>query len=562
MHHHLSLRSKMIIMLSVMASLFLVALDQTIISTSLGKIVEEFNAFSALGWVVTAYLITTTVTVPIAGKLSDLFGRRKLLLIGIIIFVAGSLMGGMSGDINQLILWRAFQGIGGGIITANAFAIVGDLFAARERGKWQGLIGAVFGVSSVVGPLLGGYLADSSNFLGLATNWRWTLFINIPIGIAAFIVIAIFCPALKHDKHPKVDYAGAALLAVALATLVLAIDNTETIFANLLSSTGLTIVGLRVIMFSIVAVSLAAFIAVEKRAKEPILPTYFFKNCNFVLIMVIATLFGSAFMGSILYLTQFNQQVFSATPTESGLMLLPMMAGMMFASIGSGQLISRSGKYKIFLQVGFTMATISIFCLTFLTPDSQYLFEAIVMVFLGMGMGVVMPVINLAVQNEFSQQDLGAATSSSQLFRSLGSTIGVAVFGSILTASIVTGLGDMSNNAYVQTLSKNPVASKIGNFNDTNTLLNLNMPDIKKKINQQSAEAFAKLPQSISQKAEKAFKAQQDEFSSIVVQAYSDGMHVIFMSAAGLMAIATIITFGIKEKILRSAKPTDTPGEL
>lgn len=561
MHHHLSLRSKIIIMLSVMASLFLVALDQTIISTSLGKIVEEFNAFSSLGWVVTAYLITTTVTVPIAGKLSDLFGRRRLLLIGITIFVAGSLMGGMSGDINQLILWRAFQGIGGGIITANTFAIVGDLFAARERGKWQGLIGAVFGVSSVVGPLLGGYLADSNNFLGLITNWRWTLFINIPIGVAAFIVIAIFCPTLKHDKHPKIDYAGAGLLAVGLATLVLAIDNTDVIFADFLNSTGMTLTCLRVIMFSAVAVALSAFIAVEKRAKEPILPIYFFKNRNFVLIMVIATLFGAAFMGSILYLTQFNQQVFSATPTESGLMLLPMMAGMMTASIGSGQLISRSGKYKIFLQIGFAMATISVFCLTLLTPDSRYLYEAVVMVFLGLGMGVAMPVINLAVQNEFSQHDLGAATSSSQLFRSLGSTIGVAVFGSILTASIVTGLGDMSQNAYIQTLSKNPVASKIGDLTDTNTLLNLNMPDIKKQISEQSDKAFEKLPKPISEKVAKTFKDQQAEFSSIVVQAYSDGMHVIFMSAAVLMAIATAFTFAIKEKLLRSAKSTDTPGE-
>ena len=562
MNHHLNLRSKIIIMLSVMASLFLVALDQTIISTSLGKIVEEFNAFSSLGWVVTAYLITTTVTVPIAGKLSDLFGRRKLLLTGIIIFVVGSLFGGMSGDINQLILWRAFQGIGGGIITANAFAIVGDLFAARERGKWQGFIGAVFGLSSVVGPLLGGYLADSNNLLGLVTNWRWTLFINVPIGIVAFIVIAIFCPTLKHDKHPVVDYTGAALLAFGLATLVLAIDNTETIFADLMSVTGLTLTWLRVIMFSLVAMAMVAFVAVERKAKEPILPTYFFKNQNYVLIMAIAALFGSAFMGSILYLTQFNQQVFAATPTTSGLMLLPMVAGLTVASIGVGQIVSRTGKYKVFLQAGFAIATLAIACLTLLNPSSSYLFEAIVMVFLGIGMGVAMPVINLAVQNEFSQQDLGAATSSSQLFRSLGSTIGVAVFGSILTASIVTGLGDMSHNAYVQTLSKNPVASKIGDFNDTNTLLNFNMPGIKNKITEQSESAFAKLPAPINEQVKQKFNDQQAEFARIVVQAYSDGMHIIFVAASMLMAVATALTFLIKEKLLRSAKSSDTPGEI
>ena len=200
MHHHLELRSKIIIMLSVMASLFLVALDQTIIATALGRIVEDFNAFDSLSWIVTAYLLTTTITVPIAGKLSDLFGRRSILLIGVAIFSIGSLLSGMSGNVEQLIAWRAFQGIGGGIITANAFTIIGDLFAARERGRWQGLFGAVFGLASVVGPLLGGWLTDGQTILGLTTDWRWTFFINVPVGIAALALIAIFCPPLRHDK--------------------------------------------------------------------------------------------------------------------------------------------------------------------------------------------------------------------------------------------------------------------------------------------------------------------------------------------------------------------------
>jgi MFS family permease len=224
MHHHLSLRSKLIIMASVMASLFLVALDQTIISTALGKIVEDFNAYSSLSWVVTAYLITTTITTPIAGKLSDMFGRRTVLLVGVTIFSLGSLLSGMAGDVNQLILFRALQGIGGGIITANAFTIVGDLFAARERGRWQGLIGSVFGIASFIGPLLGGFLTESHQVMNFVTDWRWTFFINIPVGIIAFAIIAIFCPPLKHENKPSVDYVGAGLLAIALAPLVRAVD--------------------------------------------------------------------------------------------------------------------------------------------------------------------------------------------------------------------------------------------------------------------------------------------------------------------------------------------------
>lgn len=562
MHHHLSIRSKIIIMLSVMASIFLVALDQMVFTTSLGKIVEEFNSFSSLSWVVTAYMITTTVTVPIAGKLSDLFGRRIMLLIGIAVFAMGSLLGGMSGDMNQLILWRAFQGIGGGIITANAFAIVGDLFAARERGKWQGLIGAVFGISSVAGPLIGGYLTESHNILGLVTNWRWTLLVNVPIGLIAFVVIVIFCPSFKAMKKPIIDYAGAILLAIGLATLILAIDNTETIFADVMTSLGLTLVGLRIILFSIVALSVITLIMVEKRAKEPILPLYFFKNKNYVRIMTIAVLFGAAFLGSILYLTQFNQQVFGASPMQSGLMLLPMVGGLMLASTGVGQLVSRTGKYKIFMISGFSLAAITILFLLPLTPETSYTYEAFVIFFLGAGLGVAMPTINLVVQNEFAQKDLGAATSSSQLFRGLGSTIGVAIFGAILTAGLVSSQDQMLNTKYIQTLKQSPAVSRLGNLENTDTLLTLNSPSIKQKITDQSNDVFDKLPKVVQQKAKDEFKKNQDDFASIVTHAYSNSMHNIFVIASILTGFAAVIVFTVNEKPLRSAKPSDTPAEV
>jgi EmrB/QacA subfamily drug resistance transporter len=550
-------------MISVMASMFLVALDQTIIATALGNIVEEFNAFDSLSWIVTAYLLTTTITVPIAGKMSDLFGRRVVLLIGVAIFGLGSLLSGSSGSVEQLVMWRAFQGIGGGIITANAFTIIGDLFAARERGRWQGFIGAVFGLSSIVGPLLGGWLTDPHAILAWTTSWRWTFWINVPIAFAAFAIIAIFCPPLKHDKKPRVDYLGAMFLTISLGTLVLAVDNTEQIFKGILDSGDLTLVGLRAIMYSIVAISTVAFVVIERRAKEPILPLHFFKNRNYTLIMGIAMLFGAAFLGSILYLTQFNQQVFGASPTESGLMLIPMVVGLMASAITSGQIISRTGHYKIFMQVGIVVATIMVASLTTLNPSSPYIYEAVLMLLLGAGLGVVMPVMNLAVQNEFELHELGVATSSSQLFRSLGSTIGIAVFGAMLTTGLTSHLVGIQDNAYLKTLKQNPEASKIGDFNDSNTLLTLNMPDIKSKITDGATKAInaqPQLPAAYKQQAKDKLAKEQSEYADKITHAFSDSLQRLFMVSAGLMLVAAVLVFMIREKTLKAASPEEAPG--
>ena len=562
MQHHLPLRNKLIIMMSVMASLFLVALDQTIISTALGRIVEDFHSFSSLSWIVTAYLLTTTITVPIAGKLSDLFGRRLMLLMGVAIFGAGSLLSGMAGDVNQLILFRALQGIGAGIITANAFTIIGDLFAARERGKWQGLFGAVFGLSSLIGPFLGGWLTDGITIANLTTDWRWTFFINVPVAIVAFIVITIFCPTLKHSRKPVIDYAGAALLTVALGTLVLAVDNTEQIFKGLLDTTGMDLLTLRIIMYSIVAIATVLFIWVERRVKEPILPLRLFQNRTFVLVMAIAVLFGAAFMGAILYLTQFNQQVFGASPTESGLMLLPMIAGLMLTSIVSGQIISKTGRYKIFMQVGIVIATLMVGLLTTLTPETPYIYEAAIMVLLGAGLGVVMPIMNLAVQNEFEQQDLGVATSSSQLFRSLGSTIGIAVLGAMLTHGLTSNLANIQNDSYLRTLSQNPEVQAIGDLQKTDTLLNLNMPDTKEKISQSFIANSAALPNDQRQQASEQFYNLQTAYANKIAHAFSDSLRLVFTVSGTLMLIATVLVFMIKERPLRAAHPEQTPGEM
>jgi MFS family permease len=468
----------------------------------------------------------------------------------------------MSGDINQLILSRAFQGIGGGIITANAFTIIGDLFAARERGRWQGLIGAVFGIASIIGPLLGGFLTEAHQVFAWTTDWRWTFFINIPVGIAAFAIIAIFCPPLKHENKPKIDYVGAGLLAIALATLVLAVDNTDKIFADLLINTGMSLETLRIVMAGIVAASVAGFIAVERRVKEPILQLSFFKNRNFLILTGIAMSVGAAMLGSILYLTQFNQQVYDASPTESGLMLLPMIGGLMAASIGIGQLVSRTGSYKRFMIGGLVVSAVAIAALTTLTPTSSFLHEAIIMVFVGAGIGTAMPLMNVAVQNEFEQKDLGVATSSNQLFRGLGSTIGTAIFGSMLTIGITASIGNMNNDPYIQTLKQSPSSSQqIGDVNDANTLLNLNMPQTKDKVKEAVISSTAQLPAPAKEAALKQFTEKQSAYSTKVVNAFTESIHHIFIVTSSIMAVGLLLSLAIKERTLKAATATETPGE-
>jgi len=274
-------------------------------------------------------------------------------------------------------------------------------------------------------------------------------------------------------------------------------------------------------------------------------------------------LFGAAFLGSILYLTQFNQQVFGATPTESGLMLLPMIAGLMFTAIGSGQIIARTGRYKIFMQFGIVLATIMVFVLSTLSPSSSYAYEAVLMVLLGMGLGVVMPVMNLAVQNEFALHELGVATSSNQLFRSLGSTVGIAVFGAMLTAGLTSGLSGIQSDPYLTAIKQNPQASKIGDFNDSNTLLTLNMPDVKSKIKDgfnKALDAQPNLPQQVKTQARDKFYSQQSDYADKVTSAFGQTLDKIFIVSASLMLAATVLVFMIREKKLKAASPEQAPG--
>ena len=549
MLHELSIRNKLIVMSAVMSALFLVALDQTIVSTALAAIVKEFNSFSSLGFIVTAYMLTTTVTVPLAGKLSDMYGRKPLLLAGVSIFTIGSLLSGLAPTVEWLIAWRALQGIGGGIITANAFTIVGDLFPPKERSKWQGLFGAVFGMSSVAGPLIGGWLTDGVLLFGMVSDWRWTFLINVPIGVIATVLIIRYCPQIKHDRTHKPDYIGALLITIALATLVLAVDNTEMLFKGLIER-GVSLALVQGMLLTISVLAALSFVLIEQRAKQPILPLRFFANRTYSLIMAAASLFGAAFMGAILYLTQFNQQVFGATASQAGLMLLPMVAGSITSSITIGRLVAKTGAYKRWIVAGFGLTAVGVAVLTILQPESPYWHEAIVAVFVGLGFGAAMPILTLAVQNEFTQKDLGAATSSVQLFRGLGSTIGAAVLSGILTAGILAHVGDPHQLPYIQSLQRSPAAQQMlsGELN-ADVLLRLNAQ--KETIAKAAAQEFERLPAPAQAQAKQQFSQQQEEFTNVILHAFADGLHQVFLISSGLMVVAMIAVMPVREKRLR-----------
>lgn len=340
---------------------------------------------------------------------------------------------------------------------------------------------------------------------------------------------------------------------------MLAVDNTKVVFSGLIDN-GIPLGAIQLTLWIIAVVSATLFVAVERRARQPILPLSFFKNRTYAILTVVTLLFGAAFMGSILYLTQFNQQVYGATASEAGFMLLPMVGGMMVSSISTGQLVSKFGRYKPFIVAGFGIATLSILALITLQPDTPYWHQAIIMAFAGLGLGMAMPILSLAVQNEFEQKDLGAATSSVQLFRGLGSTVGTAVFSGILTMGIISAMGKPADIPYIQTLQQSPASAQMlsGDI-DADTLLQINQQP--GTIREQANAAFAQIPDATARDAAKRqFTTKQDAFSKDIVNAFTASLHHIFLVGAVLMAVGLVIVLFIENKKLRGGVKA-TPGE-
>jgi len=419
----------MTIMSGLMTGILLAALDQTIVSTALKSIVEDFNGLEHYTWVVTAYLLTSTAVTPLYGKISDIYGRRPVYLFAIGTFLLGSLLAGAAASMTQLILFRAIQGIGAGGLFALSFIIIGDIVSPRERGKYQGLFGAVWGISSVAGPLLGGFFADQGEILGI-TGWRWIFYINIPFGILALLVTSSVLHIPRANVKHAIDYLGALFMVIGVAAILLAISVTGPVDGWLHPYT--------LSYFAVAILFTALFIWWESKVEEPLLPLRLFKNHTFSLTSAIGFIIGAGMFGAIVLLPLYMQVNLQYTPSEAGIRLIPMMLGIVAMAVTSGRLISKTGKYKRFPVAGMVVLIIAMGLFTTINKEMPYWQLAIYAMLMGMGVGLSMQTIVIALQNDVEYRDMGVATSSNTFFRSLGASFGTAIFGTVLTNRFVS----------------------------------------------------------------------------------------------------------------------------
>ncbi|MCC2686625.1 MAG: yusP2, partial [Paenibacillaceae bacterium] len=426
---HLDQRTKMTIMIAIMAAMLFAALNQTIVGTALPRIISELGGMDYYSWVFTIYMLTSSITAILVGKLSDMYGRKPFILLGIGIFIVGSFLNGTSTDIVQLIVYRGLQGFGGGMIMSSAYTVIGDLFAPRERGRWQGLMSAAFGLASVFGPTLGGYMVDHA-------PWHWVFWVFLPFGIVAFALIWKLFPKVPRRDTAPVDYFGSLFLTVAMVPMLLAFSWAGTKYAW-----GSTQVFL---LFGISLAALAVFIYVEKIAKSPVLPLKLFRSSVFTISNLAGFTMGAGMFGAIMYMPFFVQGVMGTSATLSGYVTMPMTLSLVAGSALGGQLISRTGKYKLLAIGGLVIMTVGMFTMSLMNTETGIPFAILNMILVGIGLGAAMPVFTLTVQNDVKQELLGVATASSQLFRSLGGTIGVSVMGTVLSHRMMNKMQELS----------------------------------------------------------------------------------------------------------------------